>query len=72
MTPADRVLIEGAISRYGGIDKTSYVYDAEARTLTLRYDSMQLAKKNIEIAIARAGFAVNGVTPESVGATSRR
>jgi len=33
----------------------------------LRYDSMQLAKKNIEMAIAKAGFEANGVKPESIG-----
>ena len=28
---------------------------------------MQLAKKNIELAIAKAGLEANGVTPASVG-----
>ena len=43
-------------------------FDAAARRLTLRYDSMKVAKKNIEMAIAKVGFTANGVTPESVGA----
>jgi hypothetical protein len=33
----------------------------------MKYDSMQLAKKNIEMAIAKKGLEANGVTPESVG-----
>jgi hypothetical protein len=33
---------------------------------------MQVAKKNLELAIAKAGFAANGVTPESVGAAPRK
>ena len=47
-------------------------FDAAAHRLTLKYDSMKVAKKNIEMAIAKAGFAANGVTPESVGATRKK
>lgn len=43
--------IAQALSGYGGVDKTSYRWDMEARTLTLRYDSMQIAKENIRQAI---------------------
>jgi hypothetical protein len=42
-------------------------FDFKAKTLVLKYDSMQLAKKNIELAIAKAGLEANGVTPASVG-----
>ena len=72
MTAEDRSAIIGALAMYGGVDKSSYVFDDAARTLTLKYDSMQVAKKNLEIAIAKAGFAANGVTPESVGAKSKK
>ena len=47
-------------------------FDAASHRLTLKYDSMKVAKKNIEMAIAKAGFAANGVTPESVGATRKK
>lgn len=47
-------------------------FDAAAHRLTLKYDSMKVAKKNIEMAIAKAGFTANGVTPESVGATRKK
>ena len=33
---------------------------------------MQIAKKNIEMAIAQAGFTANGVTPESIGAKRKQ
>ncbi len=68
MTKADVQLVGAALQKYGGIDKGSYVYDEGKKVLMLKYDSMQIAKKNIEIAIAKVGFTANGVTPESVGA----
>ena len=43
-------------------------FDAATHCLTLKYDSMKVAKKNLEMAIAQVGFTANGVTPESVGA----
>ena len=72
MTEADRAAITGALAMYGGVDKSSYSFDYAAHTFKLKYDSMQIAKKNLEIAIAMAGFAANGVTPESVGAKPRK
>lgn len=72
MTPGDHAAVTGALAMYGGVDKSSYVFDDTAHTLTLKYDSMQVAKKNLELAIAKAGFAANGVTPESVGAKPRK
>lgn len=67
MTAADTQAIAAALAPYAGVDKASLKFDPAAKTLFLRYDSMQLAKKNIEISIAQAGFTANGVTPESVG-----
>jgi len=67
-TVGDQPAIAAALGGYAGIDKTSLQFDPQTKKLTLRYDSMQLAKKNIEISIAQAGFVANGVTPESVGA----
>ncbi len=64
----DQPAIAAAIAMYAGIDKSSLKFDPQTKTLALRYDSMQLAKKNIELALAKAGFEANGVTPESVGA----
>jgi hypothetical protein len=56
---ADKVTIRGALSKYGGIDKDSYVWDLEKKTLTLKYDSMQIAKTNIRMAIEEKGVAVD-------------
>jgi len=68
MTAADQATIAASLAPYAGVDKQSLVFDFEKHELRLSYDSMQLAKKNVEMAIAAAGFAANGVTPESVGA----
>lgn len=70
-TQADFPALAGALKRYGGVQKDSLAFDAARRMLTLKYDSMQIAQKNIEMAIAAAGFTANGVTPESIGAKAR-
>ena len=67
LTVEGEAAIRSALSRFGGIEGASLKFDQQAKKLTLRYDSMQLAKKNIEMAIAKAGFEANGVTPASVG-----
>lgn len=59
--------IRQSLAMFGGIDKSSLKFDRASKKLFLRYDSMQLAKKNIEMAIAKAGFEANGVKPESIG-----
>jgi copper chaperone CopZ len=59
--------IVNSISVYSGVIKDSIKVDVANRTITLKYDSMQIAKKNIEMSIAEAGFTANGVKPESVG-----
>lgn len=68
LTAADVSLVVSSLAPYGGVERSSIKFDAAAHRLTLRYDSMQIAKKNIEMAIAQAGFTANGVTPESIGA----
>ena len=72
MAAGDAQAIAAALAPYSGVDKASLKFDPAAKTLSLRYDSMQLAKKNIEISIAQAGFTANGVTPESVGARPKK
>ena len=66
MTAESEPAIRQSLAMFGGVKKSSLKFDQKAKKLTLRYDSMQLAKKNIEMAIAKAGFEANGVTPESV------
>ena len=49
-----------------GVDKSSIQFDSANHRVTLRYDSMQTAKKNLEFALAKAGFEANGVKPDQV------
>ncbi len=56
---ADKAPITEALAKYGGIDKDSYVWDFVKKTLTLRYDSMQIAKTNIRMAIEEKGIRVD-------------
>ena len=63
--------IRGALASCSGVDMASLQFDAANHRVTMRYDSMQLAKKNIEMAIAKVGYTANGVTPESIGAKSK-
>jgi copper chaperone CopZ len=58
---ADAQKVKAALAPLGGIDKEKTVYDVAARTVTVRYDSMVIAHKNIEIAIAEAGYAANRI-----------
>ena len=67
LTAENEAVVRQALARFGGVDKASIKFDHKAKKLVLKYDSMQLAKKNIELAIAKAGLEANGVTPASVG-----
>jgi len=51
LTEANKAQVVEALAKYNGIRKDSYVWDMGAKTLTLRYDSMQIAKENIRQAI---------------------
>ena len=68
MSAADLPAARAALAPYGGVDQKSLVFDEKSHRLTMKYDSMMIAKKNIEMALAKAGFTANGVTPESIGA----
>lgn len=58
LTEADKAKVTEAISRYNGVKKDSYRWDMKAKTLTLRYDSMQVAQANIRYAIDEKGVKV--------------
>jgi copper chaperone CopZ len=53
-----------------GVRGDSIQADRAGRSVTVRYDSLILSRKNIEFAVAEAGFAANGVPakPEAVAA----
>ncbi len=62
LTESDKPKIEAALGVYGGVDKSSYKFDYSGHTLTLRYDSMQVAQTNLRMAIEEKGVEV--VYPE--------
>ena len=59
LTEANKTQVVEALAKYSGVKKDSYVWDMSAKTLTLRYDSMQIAKTNIRMAIADKGIKVD-------------
>ena len=57
----DQTAILNALSPLPGIDKGSLRFDRTKKLLMIRYDSMIVAEKNIEIAIAEAGYTANAI-----------
>ena len=58
LTEANKAKVVEALAKYNGIQKGSYVWDMDAKTLTLKYDSMQIAQANIRYAIDEKGVKV--------------
>ena len=58
LTEANKATVVAALSKYAGVRKDSYVWDMQAKTLTLKYDSMQVAQANIRYAIDEKGVKV--------------
>ena len=58
LTEAQKATVVAALSKYSGVRKDSYVWDMQAKTLTLKYDSMQIAQANIRYAIDEKGVKV--------------
>lgn len=65
LTPTNKTKVVEALAKYNGIRKDSYVWDMDAKTLTLKYDSMQIAQANIRYAIDEKGVKV--AFPEKTG-----
>ena len=53
--------IRAALSPLAGLDKENTFFDIEGRVIRVRYDSMNIANKNIEITIAEAGYDANSI-----------
>ena len=49
------------LARVDGVRKAETAFDLERRHVTVTYDSLKLSMKNIEFAVAEAGFAANEV-----------
>ena len=58
LSEANRDRVIEALAKYQGIDHNSYVWDFEAKTLHLKYDSMKIAQSNIRYAIDEKGIPV--------------
>lgn len=58
LTEANKAKVVEALAKYNGVQKDSYIWDMNAKTLTLRYDSMQIAQANIRYAIDEKGVKV--------------
>jgi len=57
--------IRKALSPLNGVNKEQAVFDVKGHTIKVSYDSMVVATKNIELAIAEAGYDANGITAAS-------
>ena len=63
LVESDKPVVVKALSKYSGVDKDSFKWDMEKKTLTLKYDSMTVAKTNIRMSIEEKGVKV--VFPEN-------
>lgn len=61
VSEADKQHVQAALTPLVGVEKDKVVFDLAGHTVRVRYDSMQIAHKNIEIAIAEAGYDANGI-----------
>ncbi|NLL83646.1 MAG: heavy-metal-associated domain-containing protein [Lentisphaerae bacterium] len=53
--------VERALRSLDGVDLKLLEFDFSSGTITVTYESMKLGQKNIEHAIARAGFNANTI-----------
>jgi len=58
LTEANKAQVVEALAKYNGVKKDSYSWDFAKKTLTLKYDSMQIARTNIRMAIEANGVKV--------------
>lgn len=64
---ADVQRVRKALGALVGVKVKECVFDTDGRKVTVRYNSMEVAHKNIEIAIAEAGYEANGIAPVAGG-----
>ena len=55
------VIIAKALTASVGVNVGDVKVDLAARTVTVRYESLHTAKKNVEYTIANTGFAANAI-----------
>ncbi len=54
-------VVGDALSRQMGVQREKLTFDLSLRTVEVSYDSLLVAKKNIEFTIADVGFSANEV-----------
>ena len=54
-------VVGAALRKQAGVQPKGVAIDLDKRTVTVRYDSMMTAQKNLEFAVAEAGFQANEV-----------
>lgn len=54
-------VVVNALMREQGVRGDDVKVDSVARTVTVKYDSLQRAQKNLVFTVAKAGFSANGV-----------
>jgi copper chaperone CopZ len=57
--------VRQALAPLRAIDHTRLAFDLAAGTVQVTYDSMQLARKNIELSIVYAGFDANEIPADA-------
>jgi len=63
-------VISGALSRAPGLQRDGVKFDIDGRKITLVYDSLLAADKNIEFLVAKAGFAANAIPADPMAAAA--
>ncbi len=63
-------VISGALSRAPGLKRESVKFDVPGRKITVVYDSLLAADKNIEFMVVKAGFSANGIPADPKAAAA--
>lgn len=63
-------IVGDALSQQMGVQREKLKFDLSTRTVEVSYDSLLLARKNIEFAIADVGFSANEV-PANTNAAAK-
>lgn len=63
-------VISGALSRAPGLKREAVKFDIPSRKITVVYDSLLAADKNIEFMVVKAGFSANGIPADSNAAAA--
>ena len=68
---SDVANVRKALAPLNGVDKEKLAFDLKAHGVKVTFDSMVVANKNIEIAIAEAGYDANEITAASAKVSKR-